>query len=194
MSTRRSLILSSLLLAALSGVVAASAVAGPAAPNEGAAKKATAGDLDAIMRDIKGLRSHMLDDIKTLKALEQEAKQNNEKARLACIREKQERAAKLLEEVVVPEIKRVLEPGASVADRRVSRDNLSEASNNLDNVVELAKACSESKGPTGQGKTENAVDLERFVPWLDPTVTPWKPPVPPPTDDARTQITQSPMM
>ncbi|RMG96579.1 MAG: hypothetical protein D6705_10825 [Deltaproteobacteria bacterium] len=172
------------------------AVAGPAAAPDANVRggENAPGDVDAVMREIKGLRSRMLDQVNALKALEQEARERNEKARLACIRKQQEDAAKLLEDVVVPEIQRSLEPGVSVADRKTSRDNLSEAAAKLDGIVELAKACSESKGPTGEGKTQNSVDFERFIPWLDPTAQPPDPPVPPGRDDSRPLSTQSPMM
>lgn len=185
------LVVAAVLAAGLSA--AAQALAEPA-ESESSQPAAEPSDLDEVMRDIKQTRAHMLDQVNTLKALEKEAEENNEQVRLACIRQKQEDAAKLLGEVVVPEIQRVLEPGVSLEDRRVSRDNLAEASARLDGIVELAKACSESKGPTGEGKTVNSSDLERFIPWLDPTVTPLDPPVPPGVDPTRPPVTQSPMM
>ena len=152
-------------------------------------------DTGPLLARANELRSQMMEHLGELKALEEQAKKDGDMARVGCVRDKQELAEKLMEDVVAPDGLVVLDTTAGAKERQFAVNKLDEASVKLGRIVDQARACAGEKGPEEEdGKTRNAVDLDRFIPFLDPTLTPVQPTVPPAVDPTRPPVVQSPVM
>ena len=175
-------------------------VAGPAAPAPGADSPAPpapasepGSDRGAVTVNVPAVRRKMEQDMAQLGRLAQDARKKGDMVRLGCIRDKQERAHKVME-VATGELLVLRDSNATEQAKGFAGEKLQAAGQRLRGLVDAALACSGEQAPEEEGLTKNDLDRDSYIPYEDPTAAPTRSPLPPSVDDTLPPLVESPVM
>ncbi len=189
--------ISSLLVAAAALLIAVPSFAAPPADGDAKAEAPPAGDdaapaPGAPPKSVGQVRGELESSMSTLGELANDALEDSDSVRAACVVDKRDRGSGVME-LATADLMVATDGGADAAERNFALQKLEASAGRLEQLVEQARGCLGDGTPnTNDDTTDNEVDETQSVAIADPTAIGRQPPVPPPVDDSRPPTVGSP--